>query len=311
MDPVRRRLSKGAWLRAFGRTVRELFGDNLTDRAASLTYYGILAIFPGLLVLVACVGLLGGPAIRSLVEGFGVMTFGPTHQVITEGTANLTATRKEASIAAIGGLVLAFWSATGYVGAFMRAANSVFEVNEVRPLWKLLPLRIFVTAVTGSVLALSAFAVVFSGRLAMQVGRALGLADERIKAFDVLKWPLLVAVFMLLLALLYWVAPHGRDDGFRWVTPGSVLATVVWLLATGGFALYVSWFNSFNRTYGTLGGVIIFLVWVWLTNVAVLLGADFDAELRQARSALSADKLDDAPVGAGSPAGAVHAGDGV
>lgn len=289
------RLSKGAYLRAFGRTVRELFGDDLMDRAASLTYYGILAIFPGLLVLVATVGLLGGPAIRSLVEGFGDMTFGPTQQIIADSTASLANNRKQAGIAAIAGLVIALWSATGYVGAYMRAANSIHEVRELRPLWKLVPLRIFITAITGLVLAVSAFAIVFSGRLALLVGRLFGVADERMKAFDVAKWPLLVAVFIMLLALLYWVSPQGRAGGFRWITPGSVLATVVWLLASSGFAFYVTQFDSFNRTYGTLGGVIIFLVWMWLTNVAVLLGADFDAELQRARAALPAE-LDDPAV---------------
>ena len=302
------RLSKGAWLRAFGRTVRELFGDDLMDWAASLTYYGILAIFPGMLVLVATVGLLGGPAIRSLIEGFGDMTFGPTQQIIADGTANLAQNRRQAGIAAIAGLVIAFWSATGYVGAYMRAAKSIHEVREERPLWKLVPLRIFVTIVTGLVLAVSAFAIVFSGRLAVLVGRLFGISDDRVKALDIAKWPLLVVVFILLLALLYWVSPHGRSDGFRWFTQGSVLATVVWVIASGGFAFYLSWFDSFNRTYGTLGGVIIFLVWMWLTNVAVLLGADFDAELRQARAALSTE-LDDPAVGARTPARAVHAGD--
>jgi membrane protein len=305
---VTRSLSKGAWLRAFGRTVRELLGDDLMDRAASLTYYGILAIFPGLLVLVATVGLLGGPALRSLIEGFGDMTFGPTQQIIAESTANLAQNPKQAGIAAIAGLVIAFWSATGYVGAYMRAANSIHEVREQRPLWKLIPLRLFVTAVTGLVLALSAFAVVFSGRLAVMAGRVFGFPEERVKAFDIVKWPLLVAVFILLLALLYWVAPHDRAGGFRWLTAGSLLATVVWLTASGGFAFYVSSFDSFNRTYGALGGVIIFLVWMWLTNIAVLLGADFDAELQKARAALPAE-LDDPAVGARRPAGAVHAGD--
>jgi membrane protein len=205
-------------------------------------------------------------------------------------------------------LAIAFWSATGYVGAYMRAANSIHQVREERPLWKLVPLRIFVTAVTGLVLALSAFAIFFSGRLAVMVGHLLGVSEDRVKAFDIVKWPVLVAVFIMLLALLYWISPHGRADGFQWLTQGSVLATVVWLIASSGFAFYVSWFDSFNRTYGTLGGVIIFLVWMWLTNIAVLLGADFDAELRNARAALSAEP-DDATVGARTPAGAVHAGD--
>jgi len=190
----------------------------------------------------------------------------------------------------------------------MRAANSIHEVREERPLWRLVPLRVFVTVVTGLILAVSAFAIVFSGRLAVLVGRVFGLSDNRVKALDIAKWPLLVGVFILLLGLLYWVGPHGRADGFRWITQGSVLATAVWLAASGGFAFYLSWFDSFNRTYGTLGGVIIFLVWMWLTNVAVLLGADFDAELRKARAALPVE-LDNPPVRPRTPARAVHAGD--
>lgn len=292
-------LPKGAYLRAFGRSlITLLFGDDQMDRAAALTYYGILAIFPGLLVLIAGVSLMGGPLATSLVEGFADMIFLPSQQIIADGTANLGDNRKQAGIAAIAALVVAAWSATGYVGAFMRAANGVFGVSEHRPLWKLIPLRILITAITGLVLALSAFAIVFGERLANRIG----------VVFDVFKWPLLVAAFMLLVALLYWIAPHGRDNGFRLVTPGSVLATVVWVLASAGFAFYVSWFDSYNRTYGALGGVIIFLVWVWLTNVAVLLGADFDAELQRARSRLPAEG-DDPAVGTGGPASPVHAGD--
>ena len=288
-------LSGRARLRAFGRTFYELVGDDLTDRAATLTYYSIFAIFPGLLVLVASVGLLGRPATRAVLEGIGSMTFGPTQQIFADGMVNLQDSRKEAGIVAVAGLVIAFWSATGYVGAFMRAANAIYEVPEGRPLWKTLPVRLVITAITGLVLALSASAIVFTGRLAVQIGRALGMSDERVRLFELMKWPLLVLVFALLMALLYWSAPNAQQGGFRWITPGSVLATLVWLLVSGGFAFYLSRFDSFDRTYGALGGVVIFLVWIWLTNVAVLLGAEFDAELARARAIAAGLPEDEAP----------------
>lgn len=277
-------LSVRARWRALGRTLFELLRDDLTDRAATLTYYAILAVFPGLLVLASSLSVLGRPVTRSVLDGIGEMAFGPTQQIIADGIANLQSSRREAGIVAVIGLIVAFWSAAGYVGAFMRATNAIYDVPEGRPLWKTIPLQLLITALTGAVLALSASAIVFTGRLAQQVGRAMGISDERVRLFDIVKWPVLVIVFALLLAILYWAAPNARQGGFRWITPGSVLATIAWLLVSGGFAYYISVFDSFDRTYGALGGVIVFFVWLWLTNVAVLLGAQFDAELARARA---------------------------
>jgi membrane protein len=285
-----RRPSELSWRarwRALGRTIAELLRDNLPDRAALLTYYGMLAVFPGLLVMVASVRLIGGSTANSVVEGIRSMTFGPSQQLIADGIANLETTRREAGVVALVSFVVAFYSATGYVGAFMRAANAIYDVPEGRPVWKTLPLRILITVVTGLFLAFSALVVVFTGRLAEQVGAALGIAPGQIRAFDIAKWPILAAAFALLLALLYWAAPNARQGGFRWITPGSLLATIVWAAASGGFSYYVSHFDSYNRTYGALGGVIIFLVWMWLTNVAVLLGAEFDSELARERAIAS------------------------
>ncbi len=280
-------LSWQARWRALGRTGGELIQDNLTDRAAVLTYYGMLAVFPGMLVLVAGLSLFGGSATSSVIEGLESMTFGPTQQIITEGITNLQTSRRQAGIVAAIGLIIAFYSAAGYVGAFMRAANAIYDVPEGRPAWKTLPLRFLITIVTGLFLAFSALVVVFTGRLAAQVGQLLGIAPGRVHAFDIAKWPLLALAFGLLVALLYWAAPNARQGGFRWITPGSLLATLVWAAASGGFAYYVSHFDSYNQTYGTLGGVIIFLVWMWLTNVAVLIGAEFDAELARERAIAS------------------------
>ena len=272
-----------AWMGVLRRTVTEFIDDDLTDMAATLTYYGILSIFPGLLVLLAGVGLFGRSITDDVVRNLSALTPGPA-RIVADGIRNLHENQSAAGVLAIVGLVVAFWSSTSYVGAFMRAANKIYDVPEARPLWKTVPIQLIVTAITGIFLAASALAIVFTGRFAQLAGRTLGLEQETIRAFEILKWPVLVLGVGLLFALLYWISPNARQAGFRWITPGSALAVFAWMVVSGGFAFYISRFNSYDRTYGTLGGVIIFLVWLWLTNVAVLLGAEFDAELSRARA---------------------------
>ncbi len=259
----------------------------LTDRAAALTYYGILAIFPGLLVLVAAFSLLGTPAAKSIVEGVSSLSFGPTKQVLDQGISAIDPSdRRQLGVVALVSLAIAFYSSTGYVGAFIRAAYEMYEDAEPRPTWRMIPIRFMVTILTGSFLALSALVVVFTGQLAEDVGGLFGLAPDKVRILTVVRWPVLVVAFGLLVALLYWTAPHSRRVGFRWVSSGTILATTVWVLVSAGFAFYVTHFDSYNRIYGALGGVVVFLVWTWLTNVAVLLGAEFDAELAREREVL-------------------------
>jgi membrane protein len=281
------RLTRRARLRAFGRATAELFGDKLTDRAAAMTYYGILAIFPGLLVLVAAFSLLGTPAARSVVDGVRSLSFGPTQQVLAEGISAIpTFNRRDLGIIALVSLAIAFYSSTGYVGAFIRATYDMYDGAEPRPVWRMIPIRFMVTVLTGSFLALSALVVVFTGWFATELGSLVGLAPNRVRVLTVVRWPVLVVAFGLLLALLYWTAPHSRRVGFRWITSGTILATTVWVIVSACFAFYVTNFDSYNRIYGALGGVVVFLVWTWLTNVAVLFGAEFDAELSREREAL-------------------------
>jgi membrane protein len=272
-----------AWFGVIRRTIVEFIDDDLNDRAASLTYYGILSIFPGLLVLVAGVGLLGKSTTAEVVKNLQQFP-GPAQEILESGLTNLQDNTRAAGVLAIVGVAIAFWSATSYVGGFMRAANAIYDVPEGRPLWKTIPIQLAITAVTGIFLAVSSLAVVFTGRLAQFAGRALGVKDATVAVFGIAKWPVLVVGAGLLIALLYWAAPNARQGGFHWITPGSVLAVFVWVVVSGGFAFYISKFNTYDTTYGTLGGVIIFLVWLWLTNVAVLLGAEFDAELGRARA---------------------------
>jgi len=285
-------LGKRSWWAALKRTGKQFKEDNLSDWAAALTYYGILSIFPGLLVLVAAVGLLGRSTTDALVDNIGQLTPGPARDILRGAVDNLRQAHGAAGVLAIVGLVAALWSASGYISAFMRATNAIFDVPEGRPVWKTLPVRLGLTIVTGALLALSVLTIVFTGRLAALVGRLIGAGSVAVRVWDIAKWPVLVFAISLMIAILYWAAPNARQPGFRWITPGSLLATLLWLLASGGFALYVANFSSYNKTYGTLGGVIAFLVWLWLSNIVILLGAEFDAELDRARA-----------IAAGQPAG--------
>ncbi|MCX5066992.1 YihY/virulence factor BrkB family protein [Micromonospora lupini] len=289
-------LPGSGWKAALRRTVTEFQDDNLTDWAAALTYYGVLSIFPGLLVLISILGLLGTSATEGVKDTVNqAVPNDSIRQIITEAITTADKNGGLASIAAIIGVVAAFWSASGYIGAFMRASNSIYDVPEGRPIWKTLPIRLGVTAVVGVLLLASAVIVVFTGRLAETVGDVVGLGSAAVTVWDIAKWPVLLLLVSLMFAILYWASPNARHGGFRWVSPGGVLAVVIWLLISGLFAFYVGNFGSYNKTYGALAGVIIFLVWLWLSNIAILLGAEFDAELERGRAISAGHAVDDEP----------------
>ncbi|MEU7609671.1 YihY/virulence factor BrkB family protein [Micromonospora sp. NPDC049204] len=289
-------LPGSGWKAALRRTVSEFQDDSLTDWAAALTYYGVLSIFPGLLVLISILGLLGTGATEGVKDTVDqAVPEGNIQQIITDAITTADKNGGLASVAAIIGVVAAFWSASGYIGAFMRASNSIYDVPEGRPIWKTLPIRLGVTAVVGALLLVSAVIVVFTGRLAEAVGDVVGLGATAVTVWDVAKWPVLLILVSLMFAILYWASPNARHGGFRWVSPGGVLAVVIWLVISGLFALYVSNFGSYDKTYGALAGVIIFLVWLWLSNIAILLGAEFDAELERGRAIAAGHGVDDEP----------------
>lgn len=278
-------LSGTGWVATLKRTVKEFQEDSLTDWAAALTYYGVLSIFPGLLVLISLLGLLGHGATKGVEDTVKqVVPEDNIRQIISTAIEQAGGSGGLASIAAIIGLLAAFWSASGYVGAFMRASNSIYDVPEGRPVWKTLPIRLGVTAVIGVMLLAAAIIVVFTGGLAERAGSAIGLGSTAVTVWNIAKWPVLLVLVSLMFAILYWASPNARHGGFRWVSPGGLLAVVIWVVISGLFALYVSNFASYNKTYGALAGVIIFLVWLWLSNIAILLGAEFDAELERGRA---------------------------
>jgi membrane protein len=265
------------------RTVREFREDNLTDWAAALTYYGILSIFPALIVFVAIIGLIGAPVTEPLLDNIGSFAPSEVKDILVKAVQGLEESRGGAGLLAIVALVGALWAASGYVAAFIRAANIVWDVEEGRPVWKTVPLRIGVTLVLIVLLAASAVIVVFTGPLAERVAELIGVSGVVVTVWDIAKWPVLVLLVALMLAILYYATPNVRQPRFRWITPGAILAVAIWIVASAAFALYVANFGSYNETYGSLGAVIIFLVWLWLTNVAVLLGAELNAELERHR----------------------------
>jgi membrane protein len=277
------------------RTVAEFREDNLTDWAAALTYYAVLSIFPALIVFVAFIGLVGQDpqtvdAITKIVA-----------DVSSQSTANSVHGTIENVIGAKGGagallgigLLGAVWTASGYIGAFIRAINAIYEVREGRPFWKLRPLQIAMTLVAVLGVALIAIALVTTGTLARAIGDQVGLGDTAVTIWSIAKWPVMLVIVSQLFAGLYYLAPNVRQPGFRWITPGGAVAVAIWVTASAGFSLYVSHFGSYDRTYGSLGAAVTFLVWLWITNLALLFGAELDAELERSRELAAGEPAQD------------------
>lgn len=278
-------LGKRTWFATVKRTAKEFSNDNLTDWAAALTYYAVLSIFPALIAMMSILGLVVDPATITRVITDVVSQLGPQSAVdtFTGPLEEISKNQETAFVGLIVGVTLAIWTASNYVGAFMRASNAVYEREEGRPFWKLKPLQLLVTLVLVLLAAAVVVALIVSGPVAEAIGSAIGLGDTAVTVWQIGKWPVMLLVVMVMLAILYWSAPNAKPAGLRWVSPGSVVAVAVWILASIAFAIYVAEFASYNKTYGALGGVIVFLVWLWITNIAILLGAEFDAELERER----------------------------
>jgi membrane protein len=262
------------------RTLTEFQEDNLTDWAAALTYYGLLALFPALIAMVSLIGIFGDPTtttaklteiITELGPESGAETFeGPIKSIVENQSA--------AGLAFVIGLAVALWSASGYVGAFTRASNIIYETPEGRPFWKLRPLQIAVTLAMIVMMALLAIGLVLTGPVVEAVAGPVGLSGTAVDVWNVAKWPVMAAIFILMVDVLYYTTPNVKIRGFRWVTPGAIVAIVVWAIASALFALYVANFGSYDKTYGTLAGLIVLLLWFWITNLAILFGHQMNAE---------------------------------
>jgi membrane protein len=274
-----------SWQAVLRRTVKEFREDNLTDWAAALTYYGVMSLFPMLIVLVALLGLVGqypktSDAVLRIIDDIGPHSAVDTFRTPVEGVVK----SKGGAGALLGfGLIGSLWSASGYIGAFMRACNSIYEVKEGRPFWKLRPLQVAVTLAMVLLITVVAIAIVVTGPLAKAIGDEVGLGGAAVTAFNVAKWPAIVLLLLTIVAVLYYVAPNVRQPSFPWITPGGVLGVLLWIAASAALGFYAAHFGSYEKTYGTLGGVVVFLVWLWVSNLALLFGAELNAELERGR----------------------------
>ena len=277
-------LPKEAWPAILKRTFKQFSEDQLTTWAAALTYFGVLSLFPMILALVSVLGVIGPSATQPLLDQLGTVAPGPAKDILTNVLTSLEQNQGGSTIALIIGLVLAIWSASGYISAFMDASNNVWDVPEGRPIWKKIPVRLGVTVVLLVLLTATALAVVFTGPIAQKAGDVIGLGSTFVSVWNIAKWPILLLVVSFMISLLYWACPNVKQPGFPWITPGGVLAVLLWIAASALFALYVANFSSYNKTYGSLGGVIVFLTWLWISNIIILLGAEFNSEMERSKA---------------------------
>jgi membrane protein len=262
------------------RAALEFREDNLSDWAAALTYYGLLALFPALIALVSLIGLIGDPkstteSLTEIITELGPESAAETFKGPIESVASNQST---AGFALVFGLAAALWSASGYVGAFMRASNVIYETPEGRPFWKLRPLQLLVTLAMIVLMALLAVGLVLTGPIVDAIAGPIGLSGTAVTIWSIAKWPAMAAIFVFMVNVLYYASPNVKLRAFRWATPGSLVAIAVWIVASALFALYVANFGSYDKTYGTLGGLIALLVWFWISNLAILFGHQLNAE---------------------------------
>jgi membrane protein len=273
-----------SWKYVFRKSLREFSDDHATDLAAALTYYGVLSVFPALLAFVSLVGLFGDPekTTSAVLDLAGGLVPADTLAAVRDLLVSLTES-SASGFALITGIVVALWSASGYVGAFSRAMNTIYEIDEGRPFWKLRPMTLVVTVIAIVVAVVAAVLVATAGPVARQIGDALGVGDAVVAVWDVLRWVLLAILAVALVAVLYYATPNVKQPKFRWMSIGALIALLGWALASVAFGIYVANFASYNETYGSIGGVIVFLLWVWISNLALLFGAEVDAELERGR----------------------------
>jgi membrane protein len=280
-------MPRPGWVAIAKRSVQQFKHDDVTDRAAALTYFGVLAIFPGMLVLVSILGLLGRSTTQHMLDNLKPVAPGGATGFLSSVIKHVQGSGGTAGLAGIIGLVVALWSASGYVAAFMRASNAIYDVDEGRPIWRTAPVRLLTTLALVIMLVISAAMVVVTGPIATQVGKAIGIGNTAVLVWDIVKWPVLLVIVSLMFSLLYKATPNVKQPDFRWISGGGILAVVVWLVASGLFALYVGFSGSYNKTYGSLASVIVFLVWLWISNIAILLGAEFNAETQRQRAIMA------------------------
>ena len=277
-------ITKPSWKYVARKTLREFTADQCTDLAAALTYYATLAVFPALLAFVSILGLFGDAreTTSSVLDLIGGLIPADTLEAVRGPIEELTSS-PAAGLALVTGIAGALWSASGYVGAFSRAMNRIYAIQEGRPFWKLRPVTLLVTVIAVLVAVIAAALIVISGPIAESIASTIGLGEVGLTVWNIVRWPILAFLAIAVVAVLYYATPNIRQPKFRWMSVGALVALLVWVIASAAFAFYAANFSNYNATYGSIGGVIVFLLWVWLTNLALLFGAELDAELERGR----------------------------
>ncbi|HET7682120.1 MAG TPA: YihY/virulence factor BrkB family protein [Marmoricola sp.] len=277
-------LTKRSWFYVARKTVREFLDDQCTDLAAALTYYAVLALFPAMLAVISIFGVFGQgtKSVQTILDVLDPFISAKAMQSI-EPTLTQLASTQTAGLALVIGLAGALWAASGYIRAFARAMNRVYEVREGRPFWKLIPQQLLLTVLSVLLCALVLVMLIVSGPVAESIGNVVGLGETTVQVWNIAKWPVLALIVILTVAVLYHWTPNVKQPKFRWLSIGAFLAIMVWVIASVGFAFYVANFSSYNKTYGSLAGIVVTLLWLWLTNNALLFGAELDAELERGR----------------------------
>jgi membrane protein len=267
------------------RAFAEFRADDMPTWAAALTYYAVLSLFPALIVFVALLGVFGeypktSDAVLEVIGRLGPESAVQTLRDTIEGVV-----RDSGGAGALLGVGLlgAIWSASGYIGAFFKAANSIYDVQEGRPFAKLKPLQLALTVAFLVVAALGAMAFGVSGDVARTVFDVVGVGATAQEVWTYARLPVMAVLVTVLIALLYWAAPNVRQPKLRWLTPGGALGLVLMLAASALFGLYVANFGNYDKTYGTLAFVPLFMIWLWIANLALLFGAEVDAELARGK----------------------------
>jgi membrane protein len=287
-------LKKPSWKFALKRSVAEFSDDQCTDLAAALTYYAVLSLFPAIIAMVSLLGVFGqGKSTTDALLGIVKDLGGGSITSAVQGPIQQLTESKAAGFGLVFGILGALWSASGYVGAFGRALNRVYEIGEGRPFWKLRPLQIVITLFAVILISLVALSLVVTGPLASAIGNAIGLGSTAVTVWNIAKWPVMILVVVVIIAVLYYATPNVKQPKFRWMSIGAFTALVTWLVASALFGLYVANFSSYGKTYGSLAGVIVFLLWLWITNLALLFGAEVDSELERSRELQAGMRAED------------------
>jgi len=271
------------WKELGKRVFGEIQKDDVFGRAAQLAYYFLLALFPLLLFLTSVIGLLLGSG-----TGLRYSLFNYLSQVLPGSAFNLVdSTIYEVSAASSGskvtfGLLAALWAASNGMGAITQALNAAYNVTESRPWWKQRLTAVGLTLVL-SVLIISALVLLlYGGRLAEHIGGSYGFGEAFVIGWKVVQWPIVLAFMLLAFALIYYLAPDLHEQSWAWVTPGSVVGVALWLLVSLSFKLYLHFFDSYSKTYGALGAVIVLMLWLYLTGAAILIGGEVNSEIENA-----------------------------